>query len=125
MKARDLIVILAVIALLAAVPKPRFISRPRGRPIACSSNVKNIATALEMYYQDNAQRYPLRLKDLERGNYLKLVPTCPATGTDTYTPAYRTFGCEFSFGCQGNNHGKLGYPADHPRYTSHKGLRLR
>jgi len=80
---------------------------------ACKSNCKNLATALEMYSTDNKGLYPITLDPLITGNYLRLIPTCPAAGRDTYTD-YRTFKrrTSFRFSCVGNNHAKAfsGFP---------------
>lgn len=71
----------------------------------CRSNLKNLATALEMYSSDHGGRYPLTLKEL-RGPYLHKMPTCPVTGTD-YSDSYSvtTHPDGFSFGCRGRHHG--------------------
>jgi len=95
----------------------------------CRSNLKNLATALEMYSSDHGGRYPLTLREL-RGEYLQKMPTCPVTGSDyadTYSITTRPDG--FSFGCRGRHHGppspnhwepdlSLGYPW----YTSDTGI---
>ena len=67
--------------LLAAVLVPNFI-RPRSRGIltACKSNLKNLGTALELYSSDWSGRYPHDIH-LVTPNYLKTVPTCPASTT--------------------------------------------
>ena len=104
-------------------------SRNGGQLTACKSNCKNIATALEMYASDNGGRYPPTLEPLLiTGNYLKLIPTCPAAGKMTYT----NYQCSqspdcFSYACVGNNHGKAysGFDAsaeNYPRYQAEQGL---
>jgi hypothetical protein len=104
-------------------------SRAQGQLTACKSNCKNLATALEMYASDNRGHYPAQLSMLTQGNYLKMIPTCPAAGSDTYLGSYRTHTNpdRFSFFCQGNNHSKAyaGFspPYDNfPQYTSEIGL---
>jgi len=91
-------------------------ARPRGSMMKCSSNLKNLATALRMYAQDNQGHYPERLQQLLPGNYFKLLPTCPATGSMTFTD-YRaaTNPDRFSFSCVGDNHSKL-YHRSSPNY---------
>ncbi len=92
---------------------------------ACKSNLRNIATALEMYTTDNAGRYPTSLSVLARdGWYLKSIPTCPAAGCDTYSASYRsaTDPDAYTLFCQGANHANVGYPADYPQYDSNQGL---
>ena len=104
-------------------------SRAQGQLTACKSNCKNLATALEMYASDNGGHYPAQLSLLTQGNYLKVIPTCPSAGSETYSGSYRihTNPDRFSFLCQGNNHPKAytGFspPFDNfPQYTSEIGL---
>lgn len=104
-------------------------SRSQGQLTACKSNCKNIATALEMYASDNKGAYPTSLSRLTQGNYLRVVPTCPAAGSDTYSPSYQMQASPdiFSFCCQGNNHHKAysGFSEPHdnfPQYFAERGL---
>jgi len=84
----ELLIILGIICVLAAILVPNFVrARARGQLTACKSNLKNIGTALEMYFTDNQGRYPVALSQLTP-SYLKSVPTCPATGKDTYSPGF-------------------------------------
>lgn len=108
---------------------------PEQDRLECKANLKEIATAAEMYSLDNAQRLPDSLRGLE-GSYLKKLPTCPTTGSD-YSESYRvvTSPDTYSFGFLGRHHGEprpgaelhggdysLGYPwldaenglSDHP-----------
>ncbi|MCE7872894.1 hypothetical protein DYH09_21285 [bacterium CPR1] len=81
---------LACLALLAAVIVPNFIKvKPRGVSTACKSNLKNIATALEMFSTDNKGAYPPQLAGLTP-NYLKLIPNCPGAGFDTYSSSFES-----------------------------------
>lgn len=116
--------------LLTWMLVPNFVrARTRGQLTACKSNLKNIATALEMYASDNEGYYPDRLEVLTgEGNYLKVIPTCPGAGRVTYTD-YRLSpnGKDFSMSCIGNHH-KRAYsgfsaPSDNfPSYSSKDGL---
>lgn len=56
---------------------------------ACRQNLKNIATALEMYASDYNGNYPYSLSQLVP-QYFKSIPHCPAAGSDTYTAGYAT-----------------------------------
>ncbi len=68
---------LCVIAL-TMVGIPNFCrARDRGLLKSCQSNLKNLATALEMYSTDNVGRYPEELA-LLTPRYLKLIPACPS-----------------------------------------------
>ena len=58
-----------------------------GELAACESNLKNIATALEMYATDNRGDYPLSLDYLTEpvaggGSYMRSIPVCPSCGKD-------------------------------------------
>jgi hypothetical protein len=108
---------------------PNFLkARTRGQLTACKSNCKNLATALEMYASDNSGYYPDRLEVLTTGNYLKMIPTCPAAGRMTYTNYEVSHKPQlFSFACCGNNHkrgyaGFAGSSENYPRYHAEKGL---
>lgn len=46
------------------------------------SNLKNTATALEIYASDHGGRYPTNLEILTHGNYLKSIPIEPGTVLD-------------------------------------------
>jgi len=129
----ELMIVIAIIAILAAILVPNFLkARAQGQLTACKSNCKNIATALEMYSSDNGGRYPVTANFtslLTGGNYLKLIPTCPAAGSNTYGPVYsaQTTPDTFSFFCSGNNHAKAytGFSTasvGFPQYSAEAGL---
>ena len=125
----ELMIVIAIIAILAAILVPNFLkARAQGQLTACKSNCKNIATALEMYASDNSGRYPTNgvfASQLTNGNYLKTIPTCPAVGSDTYDSPYNSTATPdgFSFYCSGNNHGKAytGFAADATNYPQYDG----
>ena len=49
----ELMIVIAIIAILAAILVPNFIrARAQGQLTACKSNLKNIGTAMEMYSTD-------------------------------------------------------------------------
>jgi hypothetical protein len=105
--------------LTSALDRPH----TRGQLSACQSNEKNIGTALEMYATDNKGEYPLSLAPLAP-KYLKVIPTCPAAGTDTYSSSYqRNSPQSYRFYCSGSNHTDLlNGSANFPQYTSEQGL---
>lgn len=81
----------------------------QGQLTGCKSNMKNIATALEMYASDNGGHYPRRLEGLVERGYLKKLPTCPAARAMTYLNYRATQTPDaFSFACSGNNHWMAG-----------------
>jgi len=51
----------------------------QGPTAACESNLKNLATALEMYACDYGGDYPRDLSYID-GIYIKKIPLCPITG---------------------------------------------
>jgi prepilin-type N-terminal cleavage/methylation domain-containing protein/prepilin-type processing-associated H-X9-DG protein len=56
----ELLVVIAIIAILAAILFPVFAqAREQARKISCTSNLKQIATAMLMYTQDYDETYPL------------------------------------------------------------------
>lgn len=132
----ELMIVIAIIAILAAILVPNFLkARAQGQLTACKSNLKNMATALEMYASDFGGRYPNTgtLAQLTAGNYLKTIPTCPAAGKDTYTTSGSgvftsiTTPDSFTMMCVGTNHAKAytGYSTssqNFPQYFAEVGL---
>ena len=115
--------------VLLAILLPNFKTHKQGSLTACKSNCRNLATALEMYATDNGGRYPVTFDKLVEGNYMKLIPTCPAAGRVTYDTNYQysTRPDTFSFTCAGNNHAQAysGFSTssnNFPRYHSEQGL---
>jgi type II secretion system protein G len=54
----ELMIVVAIIAILAGILIPNFVNaRAQAQSAACESNLRAIATALELYYADN-QVYP-------------------------------------------------------------------
>ncbi len=54
----ELMIVVAIIAILAGILIPNFVNaRAQAQSAACESNLRSIATALELYYADN-QVYP-------------------------------------------------------------------
>jgi serine/threonine protein kinase len=78
-------VILLFFVLFFFMTLPDFLrSREIGRLISCESNIKNIATALDMNAADNKGYYPLKLDKLTEatvtdGGYMKTIPICPGS----------------------------------------------
>ena len=100
----------------------------QGHLTGCKSNLKNIATGLEMWQSDHNGQCPKELEDLVRGDgrggYLPRIYTCPASGTDTYSASYKVSadGKGFDLCCSGENHAILDVPKDRPAYNSTTGL---
>ncbi|MCX7721278.1 MAG: type II secretion system GspH family protein [Dictyoglomus thermophilum] len=82
----ELMVVIVIIAILAAVALPNFMgATERARESAVRSAVKTIQTALEMYATDNQGYYPDSIYTLKTsGNYLPggAFPKNPATNEE-------------------------------------------
>lgn len=91
------------------------------KPVArCLQNLKNMATALEMYAADHGGRYPETLKQLQQAHYLRDVPLC--LDKDAYSYRVKSRPDWYQLHCPGRNHAKDGSPANYPKYDSEKGL---
>jgi hypothetical protein len=123
---------LGVAALLLSLPAfsflvlaPKFIRCTNYGPLtSCKANLKNIATALEMYSTDNAGCYPDSLESLTP-QYLKALPSCPCVQRVTYSQGYRCHAKpdRFSVYCYGFNHEGHGiHLPNYPRYYNEQGL---
>lgn len=111
-----------LLAMLSALLVPNFLrARAQGQLTACRSNLKNIASALEMYGQDSRGAYPAQLATLTSTNYLKVIPTCPAATVDTYSASFTSAGSNYTLSCQGAVHQKVGLEPDFPQYLSSTG----
>ena len=122
------LVVCAIVVFLFCTLVPNFMkARSRGQLTACKSNLKNLATALEMYASDNKGHYPKALDQLLPKNYLRMIPSCPSRGTgDDYAYEVASKPDSFSLVCKGD-HAKAysGYNADphgFPQYNAEKGL---
>lgn len=82
------LIVLAITAALAAMLVPNFVRARRQRSgTACFSNLRNIATGLEIYSSDWGV-YPPSL-DVLTPNYLKTLPECPPAGKNTYSGSFK------------------------------------
>lgn len=111
----------AALALLvvAALVVPNFIHPHCGGQLtSCKSNLKNMATAMEMYADNHGGELPRHLADLTP-HYLKIIPNCPSTQRDDY--AYSRRGQSYTLACFGE-HQRYGVPLSYPRYSSQEGL---
>lgn len=130
----ELMIVIAIIAILAAILVPNFIrARAQGQLTACKSNLKNIGTAMEMYSTDWSGHYPTSsgtAMTLLTPNYLKVIPECPAAGSNTYQAAFGTtagyntanFQDYYFINCAGSNHEAVNVPPGYPQYDGIQGL---
>lgn len=128
----ELMIVIAIIAILAAILVPNFIrARAQGQLTACKSNLKNIGTALEMYSTDWSGKYPTGTgSTLITPNYLKTIPQCPAISSNTYvasfgsgalgnTQSYRDY---YIVSCNTGNHLAVSVTGNYPAYNGIQGL---
>lgn len=105
-------------------------ARARGELSACKSKLKELGAAMEMYSVDWGGHYPPLGKAQLTPKYLKTIPECPRSGTDTYlfesglsatynTQSYQEY---YLIRCSGENHLSVSVPADYPQYSGILGL---
>ena len=111
-------------------------ARSQGQLAACESNLKNLATALEMYATDNEGTYPESLDDLTKigvddrgvsvGPYIKIIPLCPASRLpSSYGYKTATVPDNFTVWCKGDHtHKTAGVNNGYPQYQPGQSLIL-
>ena len=122
----ELLIAIAIIALLAAISIPRFVTaRYRAYLSACLSNEKNLATALESYRTDNHD-YPSSITALVvsgGAGHINALPTCPSIPTTGYTYEVAPDGQYFTLVCPGYHHFQVAHQnPGYPQYTASGGL---
>ncbi len=81
--------------------------------VACTSNLKNIATATEMYATDHGGQLPTSIQQLTP-EYLRTLPTNPASGKGyDYKLVDAT---HYLITTQGDSFKPMGVPPGYPRY---------
>lgn len=131
----ELMIVIAIIAILAAILVPNFIrARAQGQLTACKSNLKNIGTAMEMYSTDWSGKYSGKTSSAGFGltpNYLKTIPQCPTAGSVTYSAQYGSsapynssakFKDYYYINCVGANHTAVDVQGNYPAYNGISGL---
>lgn len=95
----ELMIVIAIIAILAAILIPSFIrARQQGQLAACESNERNIGTSLEMYANDNNGQYPVQaalgpittMAPTIVPTYMRVYPVCPAATAAAQVYQYRS-----------------------------------
>lgn len=87
--------------------------------IGCKSNLKNLATACEMYASDNGGRYPKAVSELVEKNYLRRIPKCPLGGDYQYSVKLKPDSFIWICPCE---HTGTDTPKGYPRYNAEQGL---
>jgi type IV pilus assembly protein PilA len=131
----ELMIVIAIIAILAAILVPNFLkARAQGQLAACESNLKNIATALEMYATDFSGDYPagaltLLTSTATGGAYMKAIPNCPSVTTAPYDYTSNASPDNFTLTCgAATAHiatGTVCTTANWPQYTPGEGIKLK
>lgn len=117
-------IVIAIIAVLAAILVPNFVrSRSQAQLTGCKENLKNMATAVELYSNEYGNYPDVGALHLLTPNLLTKIPTCPATGVDTYSTSYASVKTFYTICCGGTNHlGAAVNVANFPQYSSYSGL---
>ncbi len=77
----EIMIVVAIIGLLAAIAIPSFIkARTNSMDSICSNNLRQIDAAKDQYAMDNDNQAPADLDALVP-TYIKKTPDCPAGGT--------------------------------------------
>jgi general secretion pathway protein G len=79
----ELVVVMAIVALLVALAAPRYFkSVDRSKDAVLRSNLATVRDALDKYYGDTG-KYPDELADLVTKKYLRTMPTDPIAESTT------------------------------------------
>jgi len=120
----ELLTVCSIIGLLASLCMPQFLKAfDKARLTGCQTNLKNIATALQVYANDNEGQYPGALSALTP-SYLKAIPTCPSAVKDSYSELYTRAvdPANFTVFCAGVNHSTCDLGTDEPFFEFKDGL---
>lgn len=108
----EMMIVVAIIAILVAILVPNFIrARAQAQTAACESNLKEIATVLELYQTDH-ESYPtangaaVTSSDPNLAPYLKQTPVDPVnpSGQYTYTVSNANSGnASYTITCPGSH----------------------
>ena len=83
----EMMIVVAIIAILAAVLLPNFArARAQAQTSACMGNIKMIATAMELYFTDNGS-YPSASSPTDVGSIASLTPYLTSNVTDPAAPS--------------------------------------
>ena len=77
----ELIVVMAIVALLASIAAPRYFnSLQKSKETALRSSLSTMRDALDQYAADKG-RYPESLEELATARYIREIPEDPLTGS--------------------------------------------
>ena len=88
----ELIIVIVIIGILAAVAVPKFLDlSDSAKTAACRQNMAAIESAASIGYAQNAvdgsADYPATIDEMVTNGYLDVAPTCPSEGAYTYPDA--------------------------------------
>ncbi len=85
----ELIVVIAIIGILAAIVVPRLSEAPRrAQEAVLKTNLRSLRSAINQYYADKGH-YPTSLDALVEDNYFRELPMDPMTkSNETWVPEY-------------------------------------
>jgi prepilin-type N-terminal cleavage/methylation domain-containing protein len=98
----ELIVVIVIIGILAAVAVPKFADlSAAAKTAACKQNQASIETAAAVGYANAAvtgatAAYPADIAAMVTAGYLKAAPTCPGGGAYTYVAATGLVTCSLA-----------------------------
>jgi type II secretion system protein G len=109
----EMMIVVAIIAILVAILVPNFMrARAQAQTAACEANLKEIATALELYQTDH-EAYPdvasltnVTNTEANLGPYLRQTPIDPVDPTGNYqyqTTGYNTGNATYAIVCPGSH----------------------
>lgn len=110
----ELIVVMAIIALLLTLAVPRYFnSVENSREAVLKQNLAQVRDALDKYYGDNG-KYPDSLEDLVKKKYLRSMPEDPITESTTtwviVPPEDETKGAVYDIKSGAEGNGRDGKP---------------
>ena len=134
----EMMIVVAIIAILVAILVPNFMrARAQAQTAACEANLKEIATALELYQTDH-EEYPdtsgatdATATDPNLGSYLRQTPIDPVNPSGFYqyqVANYSSGNASYTIICPGSHDpatlsaigGSSG--AEHIQYSSSTGF---
>jgi prepilin-type N-terminal cleavage/methylation domain-containing protein len=87
----ELLVVISIIGVLATLVLLQLgTARAKSRDAKRISDINQLRSAVEQYFEDNSGRYPEAITSAELGSYMTTIPTDPLTGDPydySFTPA--------------------------------------
>ena len=122
----EFMIVMAIISIIAAGIMPSIIrKKPATVGKSCVRNIKNLATAMELYACDNKGKYPVKLSYLSKYGYISSLPSCPETGSLEYLYTVSSNYKNFTICCPGKGVHKdtsINYEGHYPQYSHSRGL---